>query len=108
MKPPAIAWPVTAATTGRSNAYQPPNSRLIPSTIFRWPSASRVGASFRSTPALKQPSRPAITTAPGGSARRSSRIAAPSASSWWSRAFTGGRSTFRTDTSPFCSRLRYS
>ena len=48
-----MAWPLTAATTGRSRPYQPANSRLMPVTTSRCSSGLSVGTTLRSIPAEK-------------------------------------------------------
>ena len=76
--PPAMAWPVQAATTGTPNMYRRSNMRAPAATRARAASGPAC-ITLRSKPAQNRPGRPAMSTAlaPASSApeRASSRAA---------------------------------
>ena len=75
----------------------------MPVTIRRCSSGPYPGTALRSTPAEKNRSRPAITTAAGTSAASPSSVHTSSSSNSRLIAFAGGRSTRTSTTSPLVS-----
>ena len=99
-RPPATAWPFTAATSGRASSYQPANSAFVSRASCASSRSGSAGTARRSAPPEKNLPLPVSTIAPGTAARTRSIAASSSRSRSGANAFAGGRFIATTATSP--------